>query len=206
MLSDTLDASTVKALDAGARVLLTPVHSSIERQSVGGLFTPDYWNYAMFKTISENNGKPVSPGTLGMLMDPDHPVFGHFPTDGWSDWQWWSIALNSRPLILNSLDKSYFPIIQTIDNVERNHKLGILMEFKVGKGSVLLCTTDLKAISSYVEGRAYVSAIEEYISSDSFNPAAELSLDQLRALLYSESFTREIRGVKNITDYKNPLE
>lgn len=206
MLSDTLDASTVKALDAGARVLITPGHSSIERQSVGGLFTPDYWNYAMFKTISENNGKPVSPGTLGMLMDPDHPVFGHFPTDGWSDWQWWSIALNSRPLILNSLDKSYFPIIQTIDNVERNHKLGILMEFKVGKGSVLLSTTDLEAISAYVEGRAYVSALEEYISSDSFNPAAELSLDQLSSLLYSESCTREIRGVKNITEYRNPFE
>ena len=80
------------------------------------------------------------------------------------------------------------------------------MEFKVGKGSVLLSTTDLEAISAYVEGRAYVSALEEYISSDSFNPAAELSLDQLRALLYSESFTREIRGVENITDYKNPLE
>lgn len=206
MLSDTLDARTVEALENGGRVLLSPKHSSIEKQSVGGLFTPDYWNYAMFKTISENNGKPVSPGTLGMMMDPSHPVFRHFPTEGWSDWQWWSIALNSQPLVLNSLDKGYFPVIQTIDNVERNHKLGIMMEFRVGKGKLLLSTTDLEAISAYVEGRAYVSALEEYISGEDFNPADELSPEQLRALLYSESITRDIQGVKNLTDYKNHQE
>lgn len=203
MRADTLDAAVLKALKNGKTVLLTPRLGSIEKQSVGGLFTPDYWNYAMFKTISENNDKPVSPGTLGMLMNPAHPLFCEFPTEGRSDWQWWSIALNSRPLILNSLSKDYRPLIQTVDNVERNHKLGVLMEFKVMKGKLLISTTDLDAISAYPEGRAYAKALLKYAASDDFNPATTLSEQQLRTLLYSETKVRNIQGVKNITDYKN---
>ena len=61
-----------KRLESGASVLLIPDHDSIVAQSVGGMFTPDYWNYSMFKTISENAGKEVSPGTLSILTDPGH--------------------------------------------------------------------------------------------------------------------------------------
>lgn len=201
LASDTLDEHTMTALRQGKRVLLTPRHGSIEKQSVGGLFTPDYWNYAMFKTISEQNHKPVSPGTLGMLMNPKHPVFAAFPTEGRTDWQWWSIALHSRPLILNSLPKDYRPVIQTVDNVERNHKLGILMEFRMGEGRLLVCTTDLAAISEYVEGRAYANALKMYVAAKTFNPSQPITEEELRALLYSETKTRNIQGVKNITDY-----
>ncbi|MBQ6965505.1 MAG: glycoside hydrolase [Bacteroidaceae bacterium] len=200
--ADTLDTRVLRALQQGKSVVLAPKLSSIEKQSVGGLFTPDYWNYAMFKTISENNNKPISPGTLGMLMNPDHPLFKNFPTEGRSDWQWWSIALNSRPLILNSLNKNYRPIIQTVDNVERNHKLGILMEFRVGKGKLLLATTNFEAIADYVEGKAYADAVHQYVISLDFQPELDITVEELRALLYSETKTRNIQGVKNITDYK----
>ena len=90
---DSLLNKQVKSkLAKGATVLLLPRHKDIEKQSVGGMFTPDYWNYAMFKTISENAGKEVSPGTMSILADPAHPLFRHFPTEEHSDWQWWSIA------------------------------------------------------------------------------------------------------------------
>ncbi len=200
--TDTLDAATIKALTQGKNVLLSLRHTSIQKQSVGGLFTPDYWNYAMFKTISENNNKPVSPGTLGMLINPSHPLFSTFPTDTHTDWQWWSIALNSRPLILNTLPHEYRPLIQTVDNVERNHKLGILMEFNVGKGNLLITTTDHEAISQYPEGRAYTNALRRYISSHHFNPQTTISIEQLTTLLYSSATTRNIQGVRNITSYK----
>lgn len=204
--ADTLDDATVAELEKGATVLLTPRLASIAGQSVEGLFTPDYWNYAMFKTISENNNRPVSPGTLGMLMNPRHPLFDAFPTEGRSNWQWWSIALNSRPLILNALPHDYLPVIQTVDNVERNHKLGILMEFKVGKGKLLLATTDLNAISQYTEGAAYADALRRYARSAAFNPTTEITPDALKTLLYSETKVRDIQGVKNLTNYKNESE
>ena len=197
---NSVNQELIKDLETGKSILLSPKHDTIEGQSVGGLFTPDYWNYAMFKTISENNHRPISPGTLGMLMNPQHPLFSNFPTEGRSDWQWWSIALNSRPIILNQLT-DYLPIIQTVDNVERNHKLGILMEFNVGKGKLLLSSTNLDAISQYTEGKAYVNALKEYISSNDFNPQYTITIDQLRQLLYSTTKERQIKGVKNITDY-----
>lgn len=201
---EQMNSDVMDKLCGGACVLLTPRHKDIEKQSVGGLFTPDYWNYAMFKTISENNNKPVSPGTLGMCMDADHPLFNEFPTDGQTDWQWWTIARNSRPLILNRLPDTYRPIIQVVDNVERNHKLGILMEFKVGDGKLLICTTDMSETERHIEGRWFEKAIYDYMMSEEFNPDFTLSQESLNSLLHEESTTRNIQGVKNETDYKIP--
>lgn len=203
VLADSLNKATIKALEEGKTVILTPSFPSIEKQSIGGLFTPDYWNYAMFKTISENNNRPVSPGSLGMLIDNQHPLFKSFPTDDHTDWQWWCIAKNSRPLILNSLPKDYRPVIQTVDNIERNHKLGIFMEFRVSNGKIIIATTDFDAISDYPEGIAYKNAILKYAKSYNFNPTKAITIEQLHTLLYSETKVRDIQGVKNITDYKN---
>ena len=74
-----------KKLENGARVLLMPDSMKL---CVGGLFQTDYWNYRMFKTISENNKKAVSPGTLGILTSPEHPIFKGFPTEMHTNWQW----------------------------------------------------------------------------------------------------------------------
>lgn len=201
VMATEYNEETLAALEAGKTVLLNPRFEAIEGQSVGGLFTPDYWNYAMFKSISENAGKPVSPGTLGMLMNPSHPLFQNFPSDGHTNWQWWTVARNSRPLILDSLDKSYRPIIQTVDNVERNHKLGILMEFKVGNGRLLICTTDLDAACTYIEGRWFARAVILYLVSDAFQPKVEITPEALEELLYSTASALDINGVRNLSDY-----
>jgi hypothetical protein len=156
----------------------------------------------MFKTISERNHQPVSPGTLGLLMDAQHPLFRGFPTEGHSDYQWWPIARFSRPLILDAISDRYRPLIQAIDNVERNHLLGILMEFKVGDGKLLLTTTDLDRISQWPEGAAYKKALLDYSASPSFNPIASLSPNELVSLLTSPANERDIQGVENISDYK----
>lgn len=191
-----------KALEAGSKVVLTPELNDIESQSVGGMLTPDYWNYAMFKSISESLDRPVSPGTLGLLMDNANPFFSAFPTLGRSDWQWWSIVRNSRPMILNSLPKTYRPMIQVIDNIERNHKLGLMIDLKVGEGSLLICPTDLDAIADTPEGASYKQAILSYVASESFAPATEVTCADVELLLNSSAKSRDIQGVKNISDYK----
>ena len=123
-----------KKLADGARVLWMPDTTQLQRNTVGGLFQTDYWNYRMFKTICEKNHKPVSPGTLGILCDPEHALFSEFPTENHTNWQWFPIVKASRPLILDNLPKSYRPLVQVIDNIERNHRLGLISEFAVGKG------------------------------------------------------------------------
>lgn len=202
-----LDNALYQRLMNGEAVLFTPEHSDIENQSVRALFTPDYWNYAMFKTISENNGKPVSPGTMGYLInDIDNAIFRSFPTDNHSDWQWWIIAKNSRPFILDGTSNDLKPIVQTIDNISRNHKLGILFEVAVGNGRLLISTTDFDAIMHTPEGRQYYTAVASYLASDNFAPAVSIEWDDLKRLFTENVEEREIIGVKNISDYKRQNE
>lgn len=190
-----------KRLESGASVLLIPDHDSIVAQSVGGMFTPDYWNYSMFKTISENAGKEVSPGTLSILTDPGHPLLKYFPTEYHSDWQWWSITRNSRPMILNATRGEYRPLIQVIDNIERNHKLGLVFEFAVGKGKLLVCMTDLQAIAGTPEGNQFRTSLLRYMESDAFHPTEQLAWKELDALFHTDINQRQIIGVKNESDY-----
>jgi len=201
LLTHQLDAAAQQRLAEGGKVLLVPDTATIAGQSVGGLFTPDYWNYAMFKSISENNHKPVSPGTLGLLYNAQSPAFKSFPGLGRSDWQWWSIVRNSRPLILNALPKEYRPLLQVVDNVERNHKLGILAELKVGNGSLMICSTDLETIRRYPEGETFRQALLDYMNSADFSPALSITAEQALSLLNGSIKTRNIQGVENISDY-----
>ena len=61
IIASSLSDDVTKALRDGARVASAPSRSIVDSTTVGGLFMTDYWNYRMFKTISESNNRPVSP-------------------------------------------------------------------------------------------------------------------------------------------------
>ena len=178
VITRKLDRAALQALNAGKKVLLMPSDTT---NTVGGLFQTDYWNYRMFRDISLSNGKPVSPGTLGILTDPSHPVFREFPTEEHTNWQWFPVLKASRPMILDAL-AGYRPIVQVIDNVERNHRLGLLFEFAVGKGKLLVCCADLESVLEYPEGRQFYKAVLDYMRSDDFRPSVSLDTEQLTGL------------------------
>jgi hypothetical protein len=194
-----LDEKAIAKLKQGGKVLLFPDHKTIEPISVGGLFTPDYWNYRMFKGISEGNKKPVSSGTLGILTKPEHPLFEQFPTSFHSDWQWWAIVKNSRPIILDSLDKKYLPIVQVVDNIERNHKLGLIFEFNIEGGKLLICTSNLPSIDKYPEAKQLYISILNYMASDWFNPASTMKTDGLFRLFNQKVTQGNLKELKNIS-------
>jgi hypothetical protein len=169
LMSRSLDEKALAALQTGGKVLLFPENNLVN--SVGGLFPPEFWNYGMFKGISEWVKKPVSPGTLGILTNPDHPAFNSFPTESHTNWQWFSIIKASHPLILDNTPKEYMPIVQVIDNLERDHKLGLLFEFRVGEGKLLVCMADLPSISDKPEAVQLYNSLVSYMKSGSFKPA-----------------------------------
>ena len=177
-----LDDDTFRKLQKGAKVLFMPQTAAVKENSVPGLFPPEFWNWGMFKSISESNKKPVSPGTLGLLMDPKHPVFNNFPTDAHTNWQWYSIIKASNALILDETDASYRPIVQVIDNLERNHKMGMVFEFKVGKGKLLVCTSQLNKIMDKPEAKQFYDSLIDYMKSAKFKPVKEITKTQLKAL------------------------
>ena len=198
IVTNVLTENIAQQLEKGKNVLLMPDSSKL---CVGGLFQTDYWNYRMFKTICEGNKKPVSPGTLGILTDPKHPIFSNFPTEMHTNWQWFPVIKNSHPMILDNTGKDYRPIVQVIDNIERNHKLGLVFEFAIGKGKLLVCMSDLEKASEYPEGRAFYNSVLEYMNSKDFAPKTHITLDDFYRLMTTDVAEGKIGELNNISPY-----
>ena len=198
VIAKDLTPDVVASLEKGAKVLWMP--DSLP-YTVGGLFQTDYWNYRMFKTICENNKKAVSPGTLGILTRPEHPIFKGFPTEMHTNWQWFPVIKESHPLVLDNFAKDYLPIVQVIDNIERNHKLGLVMEWKVGAGKLLVCMSDLEKAAKYPEGKAFYQSVLNYMRSADFNPSAEITVDELKKKLAEKPRQISLKELNNISQY-----
>lgn len=134
LVSRSLDGNTIRTLRSCGKVLPMP---SDTVGTVGGLIQTDYWNCRIVKEISENAHGPVSPGTIDKLTGPTHPPFAEFPTEGHTSWQWFPIVKTSRTLIMDKKE-GYRPLIQEIDNVGHNHRLGLLCEFAEGEGKLMM--------------------------------------------------------------------
>lgn len=215
IIARDLNQEVVKVLEKGGKVLWMPTASShfvaaddtlsqadnATPYTVGGLFQTDYWNYRMFKTICENNKKKVSPGTLGILTNPEHPIFKGFPTEMHTNWQWFPVIKESHPLVLDNFAKDYRPIVQVIDNIERNHKLGLVMEWKVGAGKLLVCMSDLEKAAKYPEGKAFYQSVIDYMRSADFNPSAEITVDELKKKLAEKPRQVSLKELNNISQY-----
>ena len=215
VITSDLTDEVAKKLEKGAKVLWLPTTSknfvasadtlsqasNATPYTVGGLFQTDYWNYRMFKTICENNKKTVSPGTLGILTNPKHPIFCDFPTEMHTNWQWFPVIKESHPLVLDNFAKGVKPIVQVIDNIERNHKLGLVMEWKVGAGKLLVCMSDLEKASEYPEGRAFYESVLDYMLSGDFHPSSEMTMEELKKTLATEPRKITMKELNNISQY-----
>ena len=229
IIAKDLNDEVVKVLEKGGKVLWMPTASShfvtaddtllqannklsqannklsqadnATPYTVGGLFQTDYWNYRMFKTICENNKKKASPGTLGILTNPEHPIFKGFPTEMHTNWQWFPVIKESHPLVLDNFAKDYRPIVQVIDNIERNHKLGLVMEWKVGAGKLLVCMSDLEKAAKYPEGKAFYQSVIDYMRSVDFNPQVEMTASDLLKILKEEPRKVSLKELNNISQY-----
>lgn len=147
------------------KVLYVPQYEDVKDNSVGGLFTTDFWNYKVFKGIAEAMGKEVSPGTMGLLINSSHPALKEFPTDTYTNWQWWNLVINSRPIVLDGLASNISPIVQTIDNWERNHKLGIIYTIPESDNRAIVCSIDLFSCKNEIEAKALFNSLLDYLKN-----------------------------------------
>ncbi|MBM4156471.1 MAG: beta-galactosidase [Lentisphaerae bacterium] len=177
-----LDEAALKVLADGGRVLLFPKLDEL-KLSVAGAFPTDFWCWPMFAKGAIAQGREPAPGTQGFLCDPKHPALAEFPTEFHSNWQWWRIVTNARPIILDGTPSGYRPIIHVIDNFARNHKLGLLFETSVGKGSLLVCASDLPSLQGHPEARQLMRSLLRYVGSDGFRPNGSLDKETLERIL-----------------------
>ena len=181
-VTNSLDNFTIEQLNAGAKVLYFPKDEDVANTSIKGQFPPEFWNWGMFKSLGIMFNKPYAYGTLGLLMDPSHPIFNSFPTDFYTNWQWFNIVKAGNALILDSTSHNYRPIVQVIDNLERDHKLGLICEFKVGPGKILVCMSHLDKLLDKPEAVQLYKSILNYMKTEQFEPEYEIKLKELVSL------------------------
>ena len=83
----------------GGRVLLFATADN--SQSLPGRFLPVFWSPVWFPT--------QKPNTMGILCDPRHPALADFPTDFYSNWQWYELLDHSRSIILDDTPAEFRP-------------------------------------------------------------------------------------------------
>jgi hypothetical protein len=134
-----------------------------------------FWNTIMFRT---------QPKSMGLLCDPRHPALAHFPTESYSTWQWWDLVSNhTNAARLNWTDHPYRPIVQVVDHAPRNDKLGVIFEFKVGSGRILISTLDLSTdLERRFVARQLRQSVAAYAASPAFAPASVALPEQLGTL------------------------
>lgn len=182
LVAERLDSKTKKHLINGGRAIIFPSHDKLNH-CIQGAFQTDFWCYPMFARGAINRGKEPAPGSLGFICNPKSPLFEHFPTEFHSNWQWWQLVKNCKPIILDDTPADYKPMVQTIDNFARNHKLGMLFETKYGKGSALICAIDLLNLQDKPEARQLYFSMLKYVDSDSFSPETELDANVLHEII-----------------------
>ncbi|MBQ8724178.1 MAG: beta-glucuronidase, partial [Oscillospiraceae bacterium] len=167
------------ALEKGKKVLFMP---NEVKDAIEGFYCTDFWCYPMFRDICQWMNKPVAVGTMGLCIDEEHPALDGFISERHSTPQWYDIVTHADCAVLDDMPAGYRPIVQMIDNFERNHRLGILFEAKMGEGRLLVCTSRLSEIMERSEVRQLAAGIMKYVNSDGFAPETEITREQLQRL------------------------
>ncbi len=167
--------SVQKALQEGKKVLLL-AHGSIENgKDIVQYQTPVFWNTSWFRM------RP--PHTTGIFIQNDHPVFKDFPTDYYSDMQWWEIGNRQPVMDLSHFEKDLKPIIQPIDTWFLNRRLGMLFEANVYNGKLMVCSIDLTTdLDNRPVAKQLYNSIISYMQSKGFKPNSKVDMTVIKEL------------------------
>jgi len=183
---EDLNDQALAALDAGGKVLLLIPPSRAKGDKLGKValgFSSIFWNTAW------TSRQP--PHTLGILCDPKHPALAAFPTDFHSNWQWWYLVSRAGAMILDDLPPTLRPTVQVIDDWFTARKLGLVVEGRLRKGSLLVCSIDLKNnLDQNPVARQMLHSLLRYMAGDAFNPKTELTAEQVRGLMIPPAATQ----------------
>ncbi len=171
------------ALEEGRNVLYFPTRPS-SGHSIKGDYCSDFWCYTMFRQISESVNKPVANGTMGLLIDDKHMALRGFATRDYTTPQWYEVVQGKSLSILDGIKNDPIkPIVEMIDNIERNHNLGLIYELCVGNGKLLVCMADLPEIMKEREHLIHLyNSLVTYVDSANFKPVSSTDMTVIEAL------------------------
>ncbi|MEP6902521.1 MAG: discoidin domain-containing protein, partial [Actinomycetota bacterium] len=177
-------------LKTGAKVLYMPLKADLDWTSPPLDTVPVFWTRYM---------NPAWGRMLGLSIDKKHAALSGFPTDSFFDWQWTELVKNARVINLDRLPKNLQPIVQPIDDWNRNDKLGMIFEAKVGRGKLLVSSADLENdLETRIVARQLRKSILDYMTSKQFNPQVAVTPENFRAGLFDTRIMKKL-GARILT-------
>ena len=136
------------------------------------------------------------PHTTGTYIDKSHPLFKHdFPTDDWSNLNWWELLNQAQVMNFAELPHDYQSPVQPIDTWHVSRKLGMILEARVGKGRLLMTTMDINSdLANRPVARQMRKALLSYMQSKDFSPSLTLTPQTV-----TNFFTRQAAPVNMFT-------
>ena len=169
-------------LAAGGKVLFLPRSADLDWWSPPLARVPVFWNALMGPTWSR---------MLGLWCDTHHPALAEFPTEANCDWQWTELVRNTRAVNLDRLPHGLQPMVQAIDDWNRNYKLGVVFECKVGNGKLTVCSVDLNNDSN-PGARQLRRSLLDYMAGEKFQPPTEISMADFEGLHFNTRIMRQL--------------
>ena len=173
-----LNAAALAVLKSGGTVLWLVPPENVRNDPTRPVklgFSSIFWNTAWTKR--------QPPTTLGILCDSRQPLFAEFPTDDFSNWQWWYLIHHAQAMILDELPAGLIPSVQVIDDWTTNHKLALAFEAKVGPGKIFICSVDLENnLDHDPVRRQFRTSLLDYLASPQFRPKWPVTIATLQKL------------------------
>lgn len=130
----THDLAEMKRAVADGRTVL---YTGRSRRSGKCGFKPVYWSARWFTVPNRASAH------LGTWFDVAHPALAGFPTEEFTDWQWYDLAENGVIHEPQGLPKDYRPIGLSVNDFHFGEFAATLYEVRIGKGRLLVCGYDL---------------------------------------------------------------
>lgn len=180
----SFDQKARELLASGGKVLYTLRKGVLKKDKGGDIalgFSSIFWNTAWTRG--------QAPVTLGLLCDPQHPAFQHFPTDFHSNWQWWDAITHADAMRLDRIDPTLKPIVRVIDDWFTARPLGLVFEANIGKGKLIVSAIDLLTDrQNRPEARQLLYSLSAYMQSSSFAPKTTLQENEIAQLTHNNKF------------------
>ena len=179
-VSSELDDKALDVLSQGGDVLLAAAGKVTYGRDVQQQFLPVFWNTSWF------NMRP--PHTTGIFVNDAHPLFKAFPTDYYSDMQWWELVNHAQVMQLTDFPQGFQPLVQSIDTWFISRKIGMLFEARVGKGRLMMTTMDIDTdLDHRIAARQMRKAILDYMNSPYFRPQFTVPVGTIQDLFTKEA-------------------
>ena len=162
-------------LEEGKKVVFIPYLSELNYECPALSGGSVFWNAQMGPTWTR---------TMGVVIQDSHPIFDSFPTGHAGGWQWENILRHSRGFHMKGLEQVK-PIVQPIDDWNRNLLQGLIFEAKVLNGSLLMAAIDWEGtFEERPEAFTLKQSVLKYAASSAFAPDEEVSVDAIESKFF----------------------